>query len=307
MASEIRVNTFKNRSGLGTVSINDSGASFSGVVTATSFSGDLTGNVTSSSTSTFSNGLNVTGGDVGIGTDNPGAPLDVVTNSSAEGIRVRGRSSDSIGSLYFYNHTSATPYGLVQGRSTDFRLGSESNTPVIFNVNGSEVARFNTSGNLAFPSGQGIDFSATGGPTNGSDSSELLDDYEEGTWTPEIADAATGGNTITHSVQNGLYTKVGNIVTAYFRVTWSSLGSCASGSLIRIRNFPYSSKSNSGQFYYTGTITPIDGPTTVLITGNETHGIFYDDNNPNTAQTFANLPSSNLGNGLNGTITYLAN
>ena len=45
MASEIRVNTFKNRSGLGTVSINDTGASFSGVVTATSgFSGDLTGN-----------------------------------------------------------------------------------------------------------------------------------------------------------------------------------------------------------------------------------------------------------------------
>jgi len=308
MASEIRVNTFKNRSGLGTVSINDSGASFSGVVTATGgFSGDLTGNVTSSSTSTFSNGLNVTGGDVGIGTDNPGAPLDVVTNSSAEGIRVRGRSSDSIGSLYFYNHTSATQYGLVQGRSTDFRLGSQSNTPVIFNVNGSEVARFNTSGNLAFPSGQGIDFSATGGPTNGSDSSELLDDYEEGTWTPEIADALTGGNTVTHVVQNGLYTKVGNIVTAYFRVTWSSLGSCASGSLIRIRNFPYSSKSNSGQFYYTGTLVPIDGPTTVLLTGNETHGILFDDNNPDNTQTFANLPSSNTGNGLNGTITYLAN
>ena len=307
MASEIRVNTFKNRSGLGTVSINDTGASFSGVVTATSFSGNLTGNVTSSSTSTFSNGLNVTGGDVGIGTDNPGAPLDVVTNSSAEGIRVRGRSSDSIGSLYFYNHTSATQYGLVQGRSTDFRLGSESNTPVIFNVNGSEVARFNTSGNLAFPSGQGIDFSATGGPTNGSDSSELLDDYEEGTWTPEIADALTGGNTVTHVVQNGLYTKVGNIVTAYFRVTWSSLGSCASGSLIRIRNFPYSSKSNSGQFYYTGTLVPIDGPTTVLLTGNETHGILFDDNNPDNTQTFANLPSSNTGNGLNGTITYLAN
>ena len=284
-------------------------------------SADVTGGVTVATGATISGSTNTitastnsservrinSSGNVGIGTDNPGAPLDVVTNSSAEGIRVRGRSSDSIGSLYFYNHTSATQYGLVQGRSTDFRLGSQSNTPVIFNVNGSEVARFNTSGNLAFPSGQGIDFSATGGPTNGSDSSELLDDYEEGTWTPEIADALTGGNTVTHVVQNGLYTKVGNIVTAYFRVTWSSLGSCASGSLIRIRNFPYSSKSNSGQFYYTGTLVPIDGPTTVLLTGNETHGILFDDNNPDNTQTFANLPSSNTGNGLNGTITYLAN
>ena len=217
MASEIRVNTFKNRSGLGTVSINDTGASFSGVVTATSFSGNLTGNVTSSSTSTFSNGLNVTGGDVGIGTDNPGAPLDVVTNSSAEGIRVRGRSSDSIGSLYFYNHTSATPYGLVQGRSTDFRLGSESNTPVIFNVNSSEVARFNTSGNLAFPSGQGIDFSATGGPTNGTDSSELLDDYEEGTWTVGYSFSGGNGNSAI-SGSSGSYTKIGRLVYVAFDI-----------------------------------------------------------------------------------------
>jgi len=234
MASEIRVNTFKNRSGLGTVSINDSGASFSGVVTATGgFSGDLTGNVTSSSTSTFSNGLNVTGGDVGIGTDNPGAPLDVVTNSSAEGIRVRGRSSDSIGSLYFYNHTSATQYGLVQGRSTDFRLGSESNTPVIFNVNGSEVARFNTSGNLAFPSGQGIDFSATSDA--GGMTSELLDDYEEGTWTPTIDLSVSSP---TYSKQEGKYTKIGNVVNVSCTLAISS--GTTDGSTFRVGGFPFS-------------------------------------------------------------------
>ena len=51
MASEIRVNTINNRSGLGTISITDSGASFSGVVTATNgFSGNLTGNVTGDAT-----------------------------------------------------------------------------------------------------------------------------------------------------------------------------------------------------------------------------------------------------------------
>jgi len=47
----------------------------SATVTAGTFTGNLTGNVTSSSTSTFSSGLNVTGGDVGIGTDNPDYPF----------------------------------------------------------------------------------------------------------------------------------------------------------------------------------------------------------------------------------------
>lgn len=52
MASEIRVNSIHSRTGLGTVSLTDTGAVLSGVVTATTFSGPLTGNVTGSVTST---------------------------------------------------------------------------------------------------------------------------------------------------------------------------------------------------------------------------------------------------------------
>jgi len=43
MSSELRVNNFKARSGLGTVTINDSGLDVAGIVTAASFSGDATG------------------------------------------------------------------------------------------------------------------------------------------------------------------------------------------------------------------------------------------------------------------------
>ena len=42
MASEIRVNSLTNRSGLSTVSITDTGAVVAGLVTATTFSGPLT-------------------------------------------------------------------------------------------------------------------------------------------------------------------------------------------------------------------------------------------------------------------------
>jgi hypothetical protein len=75
-------------------------------------------------------------------------------------------------------------------------------------------------GNIAFPNGQGIDFSATAG----TGTSELLSDYEEGTWTPELkfGNATTG---ITYSVRNGTYTKIGRQITAYCSIGLSSKGS----------------------------------------------------------------------------------
>lgn len=59
-----------------------------------------------------------------------------------------------------------------------------------------------TTGNLIVANGQGIDFSAT----PGTGTSELLNDYEEGTWTPT-------GNNITFTTAVGRYTKVGRLVS----------------------------------------------------------------------------------------------
>ena len=60
-------------------------------------------------------------------------------------------------------------------------------------------------GNLVIgTSGKGIDFSANSSPAGMT--SELLDDYEEGTWTPSL-----GGDT-TYTSQTGTYVKVGELV-----------------------------------------------------------------------------------------------
>ena len=80
MASEIRVNSINNRSGLGTVTIADSGLVVSGILTATTFSGNVTGNVTgnvsvTSGVSTVSQ-LNITGS-VGVVTTNPRATVQI--------------------------------------------------------------------------------------------------------------------------------------------------------------------------------------------------------------------------------------
>lgn len=63
MSSEIRANTLKNRVGLSTINITNTGIVVSGVATATTFSGNLTGNLSggtvSGTTGTFSGNLSV--------------------------------------------------------------------------------------------------------------------------------------------------------------------------------------------------------------------------------------------------------
>jgi hypothetical protein len=64
----------------------------------------------------------------------------------------------------------------------------------------------------------GIDFS--GAQTNlAGMTSETLDAYEEGTWTPELIGWSTPGNPTYGSATKGIYTKTGRHVTAAFIVT----------------------------------------------------------------------------------------
>ena len=70
-------------------------------------------------------------------------------------------------------------------------------------------------GNLVIgTSGKGIDFSATAG----TGTSELLDDYEEGNWTP----IDSSGASLTFSTAIGTYVKVGKLVTLSYSVTYPS-------------------------------------------------------------------------------------
>lgn len=73
------------------------------------------------------------------------------------------------------------------------------------------------SGNVVIANGQGIDFAAT----PGTGTSELLNDYEEGTFTPTIIGTTTAG-TGTYSAQSGKYTKVGNRVSFGIYLAWSA-------------------------------------------------------------------------------------
>ena len=92
-------------------------------------------------------------------------------------------------------------------------------------------------GNLVIgTSGKGIDFSATAG----TGTSELLDDYEEGTFTPEIADASSGGNTGSAALAEGYYTKVGRLVTIAIALINIDTTGMTAGNNLHVRNLPFS-------------------------------------------------------------------
>ena len=166
--------------------------------------------------------------------DDGGTPVNLYLQevSGGEGY---GLGVDGDGDLNFYNSGGSTP---------SFEIGDDDNVTV-------------TSGNLIMgTSGKGISFAATGGPTSGSGSSELFDDYEEGTFTPEYNSGSSAGacfaGTISYDSQVGHYTKVGNVVSFQLKVDPSSSGLTAKSGILQINNLPYTCKnvqSNGGAFY----------------------------------------------------------
>jgi len=99
-----------------------------------------------------------------------------------------------------------------------------------------------TDGDLVIgTSGHGIDFSATA-DGSGTMSSELFDDYEEGSWTPVLKDAASGGNTYSGGgdwTTYASYTKIGRMVHVK-HVAWGlSTTGMTAGNQICVHGFPY--------------------------------------------------------------------
>ena len=162
-------------------------------------------------------------------------------------------------------HDAGTEIGRFANSSSDFVIKSAiSDQDMIFKGNdgGSEITALTfdmsdggaatfakgitlTNGNVALANGNGIDFSATGDNTAQSSSmaSELLDDYEEGTWTPSFSVTTTAGDLGYHSRQ-GSYIKIGNQVTVWFYI--NAYENNASGDF-RV-NLPFTSQNVSNYF-----------------------------------------------------------
>ena len=116
------------------------------------------------------------------------------------------------------------------GSSLDFRCGFGADTADI---------SMTTGGNLVFASGGGIDFSATAN-SSGSMASELLDDYEEGTFTVTFTSGISPSATYLNT--GGSYTKIGDLVTFNIRIAAS--GTNNGGAQVIVGNLPFTASSS---------------------------------------------------------------
>lgn len=88
-------------------------------------------------------------------------------------------------------------------------------------------------------SGAGISFPAT---ASGSSDANTLDDYEEGTFTPELTGGFSSGPT-SYGTQSGSYTKIGRLV--YFQIDLDANGAVSDASHVSISGLPFVSINSS--------------------------------------------------------------
>ena len=195
--------------------------------------------------------------DLGIrATDN----IIFATGGSSEKLRI-----DSSGNLFL---RSASANYLVMGSSgsatsggvnnnMNWIRGNQTNTQYNtsggfhgFEVSGSEKFRIDNTGHATIndgnlvigTSGHGIDFSATSDGSGTSNRSEVLDDYEEGSFTPIMSVEGQGSNA-SLAIATGLYTKVGSMVSVWIEVQFNGTPSGRSTSNAwQFSNLPFTSQ-----------------------------------------------------------------
>ncbi len=180
--------------------------------------------------------LGAGGGDIKVGLTD--ITTDDVTSTQ------HGLAPKSPGDATKFLHGAATP-GYAQVKDSDLSTSDITTNNVSTTKHGfvpkapNQLTRFlrgdadwSVSGQIPFPATQ-----------NPSADANTLDDYEEGSWTPVIGGSGgTSGQTYTG--QSGNYTKIGNLVTAWFGVTLSAKGVITTN--VQIQGLPFAAGAQSG-------------------------------------------------------------
>ena len=242
-SGRIRVDSITNKNANGAPTATN-GLTVTGVVTATTFVGNLTGNPTGSGanlTGVLKNIVEDTSPQLGGNLDCNNKNISLNDSTSGTNNRIKIGTNDD---LHLW-HNSSTGNSNISNYNGDLyiqgnngsgtgvnQIAIKSNAAVELNYQGTKQCETSANG-LAFPNGKGIDFSAHGNTAGMT--GELLNDYEEGTWTPEIK-GTTGAGTASYNNQVGKYLKIGNWVYLTWVLGWSS-GSA--GGEMRTTGFPF--------------------------------------------------------------------
>jgi hypothetical protein len=178
-------------------------------------------------------------GDVGIGIADPTQRLHIADVGSCVVI-IEG--SNDGGSYVNFADADDANVGQIEYDHTSNYMG--------FRVNDSERMRIDSSGHAIIPAGVTL-----GTAIDGYDANNTLDDYEEGDFTPVIADAASGGNVASgYGNQRGFYTKVGRLVTCAFDLTNIATVGMTGTNSIYLRDLPFTAASHAGAVQFTAPV-----------------------------------------------------
>jgi hypothetical protein len=138
-----------------------------------------------------------------------------------------------------------------------------------------------STGNLVIgTAGKGIDFSAT----SGAGTSELLADYEEGTWTATLIGSTTSPTTPVTTT--AIYTKIGRQVT--IELTFANVDTTGASGNLRVSGLPFAAGSANGLgVCAVGSAIPLAFPAFQLGAGGTTMDMIQITNGGNIA-----IPSS---------------
>jgi hypothetical protein len=202
---------------------------------------------------------------VSIGNVTAGRPMSALSGSFGTGTPAYSIGGTQVGITNTSANAYLSIYGGVGSTNGGFLLGGNNaenfanlfwsngsnfmqiaTTPVSskvqFNIAGVVAGDITTNG-FAPAAGKGIDFSANSHAAGMT--SELLNDYEEGTWTAGVSFG--GGSTgVTYSNNAGYYTRVGNIVTVSCYLVLSNKGSSTGAA--RITGLPFTCVNNAAGY-----------------------------------------------------------
>jgi hypothetical protein len=163
--------------------------------------------------------------------------LDVVSNG------IKANANAAIGFQLGGDASGSTDIGKIVNNTGRFAIEPAGNRRFVVRTNATKVDALEVdhnnnvsvpNGNVVMGSGQGIDFSAT----SGTGTSELFDDYEEGTWTPTF-EGSTSGSLVFGSVLQATYFKIGKLVYVNcYLASGNIAGNTVSGNCL-IKGLPY--------------------------------------------------------------------
>jgi hypothetical protein len=234
-----------------TVGVVDGGTGLATVGSNQLLTGNGTSALTSESNLTFDGTtLNVVG-NAGVGIARTDGTLHVHTASAGsvtasvhyDDLVVEGSGNTGISILAPEDSASGIAFGSDADNDVGYIYAQQSGTAgsrfMAFAVNAAERMRI--------LSGGGITFNGDTAAAN------ALDDYEEGTWTPVWKFGGTSGTVNTQTDNVAYYTKIGNMVTVWYRGALANAPS-GSGSMV-ITGLPFTIQNTTNQYLGTGAWT----------------------------------------------------